>query len=93
MNELDQARETIDRVDREMARLYCERMEAVRQVARYKKERGIPILDEERERQVIEKNSTRVEDETLRSYYALFLQDLMKNSRAYQADLMQEKEN
>jgi len=93
MNELEQAREIIDRVDQQMARLYRERMEAVRQVARYKQERGIPVLDAERESQVIEKNAQYVEEDDLRDFYALFLRDMMKNSRAYQRRLLNEQGN
>ena len=46
MNELQEARDVIQGVDRQMAVLFEERMEAVRKVAAYKKERGIPVLDE-----------------------------------------------
>ena len=38
---LEEARETINRVDREMARLFEERMSAVRKVAEYKMARGL----------------------------------------------------
>ena len=89
MNELEQARTVIDQVDKEMAALFCRRMEAVRQVAKYKQARGLPVLDESREKQVIEKNASRVTDEALRSYYVLFLQDLMRNSRSYQRRLLE----
>ena len=43
MNDLSEARKIIDRVDGEMARLFCERMRAVAMVARTKKEKGLPI--------------------------------------------------
>ena len=79
----------IDQVDREMAALFCRRMEAVRQVAQYKQDRGLPVLDESRERQVVEKNAALVPDEALRSYYVLFLQDLMRNSRNYQHRILE----
>ena len=49
MDKLSVAREEINRIDREMAKLFCERMEAVKSVAEYKKERGLPILDSTRE--------------------------------------------
>ena len=44
MNELDLARRTISEVDLEMAALFSRRMEAVKRVAAYKKERGLPVL-------------------------------------------------
>ncbi len=89
MNELEQARAVIDQVDREMADLFCRRMEAVRQVSRYKRAHGLPVLDESREKAVVERNAQRVADEDLRSYYVLFLQDMMRTSRNYQRYLQE----
>lgn len=59
MDELQQARVEIDAVDQEMARLFERRMAACRQVAQYKKERGLPILDANREAAVIERGAQR----------------------------------
>ncbi|MBQ3955323.1 MAG: chorismate mutase, partial [Clostridia bacterium] len=49
MNELDLARRTISEVDLEMAALFSRRMEAVKRIAAYKKERGLPVYDPARE--------------------------------------------
>ena len=54
MNDLEKARQTINEVDKQMAELFCKRMDAARLVAEYKKERGLPILDEARENAVVE---------------------------------------
>lgn len=43
MTDLDKARQVIDDVDREMTRLFEQRMDAVRQIAEYKKEHGMPV--------------------------------------------------
>jgi len=88
MDKLLQARETIDKIDKEMARLFCERMNAVTEVAAYKKERGLAIFDATREDAVIAKNTARIEDDALRSYYTLFLKNTMALSRQYQYHLM-----
>ncbi|MBR4256712.1 MAG: chorismate mutase, partial [Clostridia bacterium] len=45
MNKLDLARKTINEADAEIARQFERRMNAVKLVAEYKKERGIPIYD------------------------------------------------
>lgn len=90
---LKEARETINRVDSEMARLFEERMDAVRKVAEYKAERGLPVLDPERERQVIERNSALIEDEVLRTYYIEFLKNNMAVSRRFQQDIMPNEQN
>lgn len=84
MDKLQQAREEIDRVDREMAQLFERRMRAVEMVSDYKREHGLPVFDAAREDAVISKNSVRVEDEALRPYYVEFLRDTMKASRHYQ---------
>ena len=81
------ARKEIDGIDEQMAKLFIKRMEAVRAVAAYKAERGLPVYDPAREAAVIEKNGARVEDDTLRGYYTPFLRETMRLSRAYQERL------
>jgi chorismate mutase/prephenate dehydratase len=85
---LEEARKTIDRVDREMAELFAQRMEASRQVALYKKERGLPIFDSAREEAILAKGSQRITDEVLRGYYVNFLHANMELSKAYQSRLL-----
>lgn len=87
MDKLDIARQEINRIDKEMAKLFCQRMVAAKNVAEYKKERGLPILDATREEEVISRNSSLVEDEVLRSYYINFLRNNMAISRSYQGRL------
>lgn len=84
MDKLQQARQEIDAVDREMAQLFIRRMRAVEAVSDYKREHGLPIFDAAREDAVVAKNSARVEDDALRPYYIEFLRDTMKASRHYQ---------
>lgn len=84
-----QARARIDEIDREMARLFSERMDAVRQVATYKKQHGLPILDASREAQLIERNAAWIEDEALRAYYINYMKYNMELSRRYQHVLLQ----
>ncbi|MBR3844136.1 MAG: chorismate mutase [Clostridia bacterium] len=87
MDQLEQARQIIDAVDRQMADLFFQRMKAVELVAQYKQEHGLPILNAKREQEVIAKNAAFVEDPSLQSYYVRFLQDTMAISRSYQSRL------
>lgn len=89
MNKLEEARKSINEIDKEMAALFIKRMEAAKLISEYKMERGLPILDKNRENELIAKNSGFVEDETLRSYYVNFLKDTMSISRSYQQMLQQ----
>ena len=83
-NKLEEARRIINEVDAEMAELFVKRMRAAEMVYDYKKEYGLPILDQKREDAVIERNSARIEDEVLRGYYIDYLKNVMAVSRAYQ---------
>ncbi len=83
-NKLDEARETINRVDSQMAELFVERMQATKMIYEYKKEFGLPIYDQKREEAVIEKNSGLIDDVVIKDYYIEYIKNLMDVSRAYQ---------
>ena len=83
-NKLEEARNIINEVDAQMAELFVKRMRAAEMVCAYKKEHGLPILDQKREEQVIASNSARIQDPILKEYYLEYLRNLMSLSRAYQ---------
>ena len=83
-NKLDEARKIINEVDSQMAELFVKRMRAAEMVYEHKKEFGLPIYDEKRESEVIEKNLILLKDEVLKEYYVDYLKHLMSVSRAYQ---------
>lgn len=87
-DKLTKAREKINEIDREMARLFVERMKASEAVAEYKQEHGLQILDPIREADVIRRNSQAVENDVYREYYVNFQKNTMALSRAYQARLL-----
>ena len=83
-SKLEEARKIINEVDSQMAELFVKRMRAAEMVCEHKMEYGLPILDQKREDEVIEKNSALIEDEILKGYYIDYLKHLMSVSRAYQ---------
>ena len=87
--DLQESREIIRQVDEEMAKLFVRRMEAVREVAAYKKERQLPIEDKAQEARVIEGRGVLVEDPELQPFYTSFLQDVMEVSKRWQQYLME----
>ncbi len=87
MNELEKAREIINEVDKEMALLFEKRMYASELVAKYKKEHGLSILDSARENEVACKNSEMIKNSIYQEYYADFIKETMRISRAYQSRL------
>ena len=84
MDKLTEARGIINEVDKKMAELFLQRMGAAKTVAQYKREHGLPILDQKREDELIERNCGYIEDESLKGFYVTFLRDMMKTSRNYQ---------
>ena len=86
--DLDKARSAIDEADRGIAMLFARRMEAVAQVAAYKAKRGLPVLDAERERQMLARESQYV-DEEIRPYFTRLLETTLAVSRQYQHRLME----
>ncbi|MBQ6895577.1 MAG: chorismate mutase, partial [Clostridia bacterium] len=84
MTDLDKARQIINEVDKELGRLFEKRMDAVRLVAKYKKEHGLPIENSSREEQVIERNVKNISDEDYKPYYTSFLRNNMELAKSFQ---------
>lgn len=57
--DLDALRKAIDEVDGRLLELIAERVRLVLEVGDYKRERGIPIYDPERERQLLDRLTSR----------------------------------
>jgi len=83
-SKLEQARKIINEVDSQMAELFVKRMRAAEMVFEHKKEFGLPILDQQREDIVVEKNTMLIEDDVLKEYYDTYIRNLMSISRSYQ---------
>lgn len=88
MTELERARLIINECDDVMREAFEKRMEAVRQVALYKKEHGLPVEDISREEEMIKRQSGLVESEELRSYYVNLLRANIDVSKSFQHKLL-----
>lgn len=88
MSKLDEARNKINGVDKKMAELFEERMNAAAAVAEYKIENGLQVLDASREAYVIEKNREFIKDDKLKGYYTDFIENMMRISKNYQSRLI-----
>ena len=87
-NLLNEAREKINRIDREMAALFAERMQASEMVAEHKKIHGLQVEDPVRESEVLARNSQMIENSLYREYYMNFQKKVMEISKAYQSRLI-----
>ena len=88
MTDLEKARQLINSADKQMAELFEQRMDAVKLVAQYKKEHGIPVDDFAREEEIIKRNTANIQTEEYRSYYVNFLQSVIDLSKNMQHRLL-----
>lgn len=90
---LDDFRKIIDQIDCQIVKLLEERMDMVSAIADYKAKHQLPVLDENREKVLLEKVSTLVHKEEYQSAIRDSFDDLMKHSRNYQMQRMEGKDN
>ena len=81
---LEKQRAEIDAIDREIVALFERRMQVVVEVAQIKKENGMAILDANREKEVIQKVQSYLQDATLKEELAQVFEVMMKVSKDYQ---------
>ena len=85
--DLKQIRSRIDQIDDQLLTLFVSRMEAAREVAAYKRENGMPILDTGREREVLNRVSAEA-GASMEHYAKILYQTLFDLSRGYQSSLL-----
>ena len=81
---LEEQRQKIDSIDRQIVALFEERTNVVEEVAKIKLENDILILDSGREEQVILKVQSYLKDESLKDELAELYTELMRISREHQ---------
>ena len=91
MGKHDELRSEIDRIDREMIKLFEQRMKITAEIAEYKRANNIPVLDRSREDKVIEKNVSYLSDHSLDQYTRAFSKRLMELSRSRQHEQLDDK--
>ena len=84
---IDEYRNRIDRIDKQLVTLFCERMDTASDIAAWKKEQKRPVFDPERERQKLLEVVSSVPEE-LREYTASLYSLLFELSRSYQNRLL-----
>ena len=89
--ELNNIRLEINEIDTKMKELFIKRMELVKDVIDYKIDNDLPILDSNREQEVIDINSKELKDSEYYNYYIQYLKDIMKISKEYQSNYLNSK--
>ena len=90
MSQLEEYRAKIDAIDAQLSRLILERMEVTGRVGKYKKAQGIPVLDAQREKQVIAAKTALTDDPAGKADLAALYESIMAISRRQQRKLVRE---
>ncbi len=88
MNELNELRQQIDEIDRQIVKLYEQRMEKSRQVGMYKQREQRPILDSGREAEVLKQKTDMVSNGEMKPYVIALYEQIMAQSRMIQTKLV-----
>lgn len=91
MKSLEESRKRIDEIDKELVRLFEERMNTVVDVARYKKENNIEVLNTSREAQVVENAINNLENKEYSEEVADFFNHIMDISKNFQRKAIADK--
>lgn len=86
--DLQECREKLDVIDKKIVELFEERMAVSEEVARYKEEHGLPVLDESREKQKLESVRSQVKEENNKEAAAQLFEKIMELSRARQEQIL-----
>ena len=88
--ELSEIRNRIDAIDEPLLDLFLERMALCREVAEYKKGNNLPVMNEKREREILEKVVYKSGD--LAEYAKSFYSTIFELSRSYQKEIISNQE-
>ena len=92
MNELENLREKIDAIDKEMIALFEKRMDIVADIAAYKIKNNLPILNQNREDIVISKVKSIVKNKEYTDSAIDFIKDIMEISKKFQQKIISKQQ-
>ena len=81
MKKLEICRDLIDSIDNQIIELYVKRMEIVKEITKFKIENNLPVLDQNREKIMLEKNLEKIKDDEFKKYYKSVLEGFLKASK------------
>ena len=88
MEKLEIYRDLIDSIDNQIIELYVKRMEIVKEITKLKIDNNLPVLDQNREKIMLEKNLEKIKDHEFKKYYKSVLEGFLKASKEMQKDII-----
>lgn len=91
MEKIEICRDLIDSIDNQIIELYVKRMEIVKEITKLKIENDLPVLDQNREKIMLEKNLEKIKNDEFKKYYKDVLEGFLKASKEMQKDIISER--
>ena len=88
MRNIEDLRKSIDEIDKALVKLFEARMDVVKEVADYKKLTKTPLVDAQRESELIQKNIELLNNKSYAPFLSAFYKDMMAYSRNYQRQIL-----
>lgn len=88
MEKLEICRDLIDSIDNSIIGLYEKRMDIIKEITKYKIEKGFPVLDQNREDSMLKKNLDKIKNEEYKKYYKDVLDGYLKASKKMQEEII-----
>ena len=92
MNELENLREKIDSIDKEMIALFEKRMDIVADIAAYKIKNNLPVLNQNREDIVVSKVKSTVKNKDYTDSATNLIKDIMEISKKFQQKIISKQQ-
>ena len=92
MNELENLRERIDTIDKELIALFEERMDIVSDIAKYKIKNNLPVLNQNREDIVVSKVKSTVKNKDYTDSATNLIKDIMEISKKFQQKIISKQQ-
>ena len=92
MNELENLREKIDNIDKEMIALFEKRMDVVADIAAYKIKNNLPVLNQNREDIVVSKVKSTVKNKDYTDSATNLIKDIMEISKKFQQKIISKQQ-
>ncbi|ONI48118.1 hypothetical protein AN643_03220, partial [Candidatus Epulonipiscioides saccharophilum] len=86
--DLEQARKQINSIDKEIIKLFEQRMHSVADIATFKHHNNMSIFQPDRESEIIDSNLQLLDDAHLKPYARIMLTYLMEISKSYQSHIL-----
>lgn len=83
---LEKYRNKIDEIDDEFTKLFNERFKIIEEIIKYKKENNLPILDSNREKEILNNNLNKIDLKYQKYFKEVYLK-LLEESKKFQKEV------